>query len=186
MVVCVLLPLLALRAALEKDQNRLLEPIALAPQHDGPQLTGEVSPAAHRLGVRTGMGLGEAVDICPELEMVTPDPARATQIWEAVLARIESTGAAIGLRVRETATLSNVILGVLIVFGGAYAAVSALPSWMQEVSKVLPLSHGIPTHRYAAIPRMRLRSQPRPTPSLSLRTSSETNSRFLGSWPRAR
>lgn len=80
---------------MEKDQNRLLEPIALAPQHDGPQLTGEVSPAAHRLGVRTGMGLGEAVDICPELEMVTPDPARATQIWEAVLARIESTGAAV-------------------------------------------------------------------------------------------
>jgi len=95
MVVCTLLPLLALRAALEKDQNRLLEPIALAPQHDGPQLTGEVSPAAHQLGVRPGMGLGEAVDICPELTLVTPDPARAAQIWEAVLARIESTGAAV-------------------------------------------------------------------------------------------
>lgn len=53
------------------------------------------------------------------------------------------TGAAIGLRVRETATLSNVILGVLIVFGGAYAAVSTLPSWMQQVSQFLPLSHGI-------------------------------------------
>lgn len=60
------------------------------------------------------------------------------------------TGAAIGLRVRETATLSNVILGVLIVFGGAYAAVSALPSWMQEVSKVLPLSHGIAAAREIA------------------------------------
>ena len=95
MVVCVLLPLLALRAALERAQNRLLEPIALAPQHDGPQLTGEVSPAAHRLGVRPGMGLGEAVDICPELSMITPDPTRAAQIWEAVLTRIESTGAAV-------------------------------------------------------------------------------------------
>ncbi len=95
MFVCVLLPLLALRAALEKEQNRLLEPIALAPQHDGPQLTGEVSPAAHRLGVRPGMGLGEAVDICPELVLVTPDPTRAAQIWEAVLTRIESTGAAV-------------------------------------------------------------------------------------------
>lgn len=95
MFVCVLLPLLALRAALEKDQDRLLEPIALAPQHDGPQLTGEVSPAAHRLGVRPGMGLGEAVDICPELTMINPDPGRAGQIWEAVLARIESIGAAV-------------------------------------------------------------------------------------------
>ncbi|MCB0857265.1 MAG: hypothetical protein KDB57_03985 [Solirubrobacterales bacterium] len=73
----------------------MLEPIALAPQHDGPQLTGEVSPAAHRLGVRPGMGLGEAVDICPELALITPDPARAAQIWEAVLARIESIGASV-------------------------------------------------------------------------------------------
>lgn len=71
----------------------MLEPIALAPQHDGPQLTGEVSPAAHRLGVRSGMGLGEAADICPELALITPDPARAAQIWEAVLVRIESVGA---------------------------------------------------------------------------------------------
>lgn len=93
MFVCVLLPLLALRAALEKGQNRLLEPIALAPQHDGPQTVGEVSPAAHRLGVRPGMGPGEAVDICPELALITPDPTRASQIWEAVLGRIESTGA---------------------------------------------------------------------------------------------
>lgn len=90
-----MLPLLALRAALEKEQNRLLKPIALAPQHDGPQLIGEVSPAARQLGVRPGMGLGEAVDICPELSLVPPDPTRATGIWEAVLNRIEATGAAV-------------------------------------------------------------------------------------------
>lgn len=60
------------------------------------------------------------------------------------------TGAAIGLRVRETATLSNVILGILIVFGGAYAAVSTLPPWMQQVSQFLPLSHGIVAAREIA------------------------------------
>lgn len=60
------------------------------------------------------------------------------------------TGAAIGLRVRETATLSNVILGLLIMFGGAYAAVSSLPAWMQQVSRVLPLSHGIDAARAIA------------------------------------
>lgn len=95
MFVCVLLPLLSLRAALEEEQNRLKEPIALAPQHDGPQLIGEVSPAAHQLGVRSGMGIGEAVDICPDLVLVTPDPTRAGQIWEAVLTRIEAVGAAV-------------------------------------------------------------------------------------------
>ena len=60
------------------------------------------------------------------------------------------TGAAIGLRVRETATLSNVILGLLIVFGGAYAAVASLPAWMQQVSHVLPLSHGMEAGRAIA------------------------------------
>jgi ABC-2 type transport system permease protein len=50
--------------------------------------------------------------------------------------------AAIGLRVRETATLSNVVLGVLIV--------SALPPWMQSVAQVLPMTHGIAAGREVA------------------------------------
>jgi protein ImuB len=41
------------------------------------------------------MGLGEAVDICPQLALITPDPTRAAQIWESVLNRVESLGAAV-------------------------------------------------------------------------------------------
>lgn len=93
MVICVILPLLALRAALGGASNRLQEPIALAPQHDSTRTVGQVSPVAHRLGVRSGMGLGEAIDICPELSLVTPDPSRAETVWEEFLARIESIGA---------------------------------------------------------------------------------------------
>jgi ABC-2 type transport system permease protein len=58
--------------------------------------------------------------------------------------------AAIGLRVRETATLSNVVLGVLIVFCGVNVAVSVLPPWMQHVSQVLPMTHGIAAGREVA------------------------------------
>jgi ABC-2 type transport system permease protein len=58
--------------------------------------------------------------------------------------------AAIGLRVRETATLSNVVLGVLIVFCGVNVAVSVLPHWMQSVSLVLPMTHGIAAARDVA------------------------------------
>ncbi len=39
------------------------------------------------------MGLGEAIDICPGLSLVTPDPGRAGSIREAVLARLEGIGA---------------------------------------------------------------------------------------------
>ena len=93
MVISVILPLLALRAALGKDQNRLLEPIALAPQHDSVQVVGEVSAVAHGLGVRAGMGLGEAIDICPTLSLVPPDPSRTGSLWQAFLARLEAIGA---------------------------------------------------------------------------------------------
>ncbi|MBK5233026.1 MAG: hypothetical protein JJE13_08615 [Thermoleophilia bacterium] len=93
MVISVILPLLALRAALGKAQNRLLEPIALAPQHDAVQVVGEVSEVAHGLGVRAGMGLGEAIDICPTLSLVSPDPSRTGSLWQAFLARLEAIGA---------------------------------------------------------------------------------------------
>lgn len=93
MFASVTLPLLDLRAALGNEQNRLQEPIALAPQHDSTQRIGEASNPARRLGVRPGMGLGEAIDICPELRLITPDPNRSENIWQAFIARIEATGA---------------------------------------------------------------------------------------------
>lgn len=93
MVACAILPLLALRAALGDAQSRLLEPVALAPQHDAAPRIGEVSEVARGLGVRPGMGLGEAIDICPGLSLVTPDPGRTESIREAVLARLEGIGA---------------------------------------------------------------------------------------------
>ena len=43
--------------------------------------------------MRPGMGVGEAIDICPELSLITPDPNRSEDIWQALLARIETTGA---------------------------------------------------------------------------------------------
>jgi ABC-2 type transport system permease protein len=55
--------------------------------------------------------------------------------------------AAIGLRVRETAVLSNLIFGVLLLFCGANVAVDALPRWMAAVSPWVPLTHAITAAR---------------------------------------
>lgn len=55
--------------------------------------------------------------------------------------------AAIGLRVRETAVLSNLVFGVLLLFCGANVAVDALPRWMAAVSPWVPLSHAITAAR---------------------------------------
>ena len=59
-------------------------------------------------------------------------------------------GAALALRVRETAVLSNVIFGVLLVFCGVNVPIDRLPDWMAAVSPWLPLTHAIDAARQLA------------------------------------
>lgn len=59
-------------------------------------------------------------------------------------------GAALSLRIRETAVLSNVFFGILLIFSGVNVPVSALPRWMAAVSAWLPLTHGIEAARAVA------------------------------------
>ena len=52
------------------------------------------------------------------------------------IAAVSCTGlglvnAALGLRVRETAVMSNVLFGLLLIFSGANIPVDALPGWME-------------------------------------------------------
>jgi ABC-2 type transport system permease protein len=57
---------------------------------------------------------------------------------------------ALGLRVRETAVLANIIFGLLLIFTGANVPVSELPGWMQAISELTPLTHGIEAARQLA------------------------------------
>jgi ABC-2 type transport system permease protein len=58
--------------------------------------------------------------------------------------------AAVGLRVRETAVLNNVIFGLLLVFSGANVPIDEFPGWMQAISNSVPLTHGIEAAREVA------------------------------------
>jgi ABC-2 type transport system permease protein len=58
--------------------------------------------------------------------------------------------AALGLRVRETAVLSNIIFGVLLVFCGVNVPLDSLPGWMSAVAGWLPLTHAIAAARELA------------------------------------
>lgn len=71
----------------------LTEPVALAPQPGCEQAVGEASGAAEAFGIRAGMPVSEALDRCPRLTLVPPDPARATIGWERVLRALEGIGA---------------------------------------------------------------------------------------------
>ncbi|HET7854994.1 MAG TPA: ABC transporter permease [Gaiellaceae bacterium] len=58
--------------------------------------------------------------------------------------------AALGLRIRETAVLNNVIFGLLLIFTGANVPIDELPGWMQAISNRIPLTHGIEAARELA------------------------------------
>ena len=58
--------------------------------------------------------------------------------------------AALSLRIRETAVLSNVIFGLLLIFCGVNVPLDDLPGWMSTTAQGLPLTHGIEAARRLA------------------------------------
>src|SRR6186713_1015628 len=95
MIACLVIPGFELRAAL-RDRPRLqLEPAALAPEPGVEALVGSVTGAAEAAGVQPGMRLGEALAMCPSLQLVDPDPAAAEQAWEEIVRRLEDAGFAV-------------------------------------------------------------------------------------------
>ncbi len=71
------------------------------------------------------------------------------------IAAVSCTGlglanAALGLRVRETAVMSNVLFGLLLIFCGANVPVDVLPGWMEATARWLPLTHAIEAAREVA------------------------------------
>src|ERR1700723_1300075 len=95
MIACVLIPRFALTTAVGTRQELLQAPTALAPEPGGTQQIGEVSLAAEAFGIHPGMRLGEALARCPRLTLIPPDPAGVADLWERVLVRLESVGAAV-------------------------------------------------------------------------------------------
>jgi protein ImuB len=91
----VVIPAFDLRAALRLRPGLHAKPAALAPLPGTEPLVGSVTGMAEAKGVRPGMRLGEALAMCPELELVEQDPATVEQAWEEVLRRLEDAGFAV-------------------------------------------------------------------------------------------
>lgn len=92
------------------------------------------------------------------LHATPPAAAWAPLALVIAIATFSCTGlglinAALGLRVRETAVLSNILVGLLLIFCGANVALSSLPGWMAEVGRALPLTHAIEAARDVAAGR---------------------------------
>jgi len=57
---------------------------------------------------------------------------------------------ALGLRARDVFFLANLVVYLLVLFSGANIPVESLPGWMEAISRVTPLTHGIEAARRVA------------------------------------
>ena len=84
-----------------------------------------------------------------------PASAFAPLLLVTAVSALSCTGlgllsAGIGLIVRETAVLSNVLFGILLVCTGANVPLDALPGWLSTLAQGLPFTHGIEAARLLA------------------------------------
>ncbi|HEX2495360.1 MAG TPA: ABC transporter permease [Gaiellaceae bacterium] len=86
------------------------------------------------------------------LDVAIPVEAIPALALVIVVAAFSCTGlglinAALALRIRESAVLSNVFFGFLLIFTGANVPLAELPDWMRAVSDFIPFTHSIEAGR---------------------------------------
>jgi ABC-2 type transport system permease protein len=84
-----------------------------------------------------------------------PASAVAPLLVVILLAAFSCTGfglvfAGIGLRVRETSVMNNIIFGWLLIFTGSNVRLDLLPRWMEAIGESMPLTHAIEAGRRLA------------------------------------
>jgi protein ImuB len=144
MIVCVLIPRFALTTALGDRAELMQSPVALAPEPGGTQQVGEVSLAAEAFGIHPGMRLGEALARCPRLTLVPPDPAGVADLWERLLVRLESVGAAV--EPERPGLVCFDAKGLLRLHGGTEGVLRAARTALR-----MPARFGVAPSRFAAV-----------------------------------
>ncbi|MGO9959088.1 MAG: hypothetical protein ACLP50_24500 [Solirubrobacteraceae bacterium] len=144
MIVCVLIPRFALATAAGDRGELLQKPVALAPEPGGVQQVGEVSLAAEAFGIHPGMRLGEALARCPELTLVPPDPAGVADLWERLLVRLESIGAAV--EPERPGLVCFDARGLLRLHGGIDGVLAAVRRGLRVPARI-----GVAPSRFAAV-----------------------------------
>ena len=144
MIVCVLFPRFELTVAAGDRDELLKMPAALAPEPGGVQKIGQVSLPAEAFGIHPGMALGEALARCPRLKLIPPDPVGVSDLWERLLVRLESIGAAVeperpGLGCFEGR-------GLVRLYGGIDGVLCAARRALR-----LPARYGVAPSRFAAV-----------------------------------
>ena len=135
----------------ERFQNTL-SAILVSPAHRIPLFFGRAIPVLANAAFVSAFSLTAGTII---LGVDIPASAVPGLALVILVAAFSCTGlglmnAAVSLRIRENAVLSNVIFGFLLIFTGANVPIDELPEVMQTVSGALPFTHAIEAARELA------------------------------------
>jgi nucleotidyltransferase/DNA polymerase involved in DNA repair len=88
-IACVVIPHFALRVALLERPELDGAPLILGPAQGGRPLVYDATPEAMAHGVRAGLGLREAIALCPEAVILAPHPVRENAAAERIVSGLE-------------------------------------------------------------------------------------------------
>jgi DNA polymerase-4/protein ImuB len=94
-IACLVIPHFALRVALLDRPELDGAPLVLGPAQGGRPIVTDATPEATARGVRIGLGLREAIALCPEAIILTPHPVRESAAAEQIVAGLETLSPAV-------------------------------------------------------------------------------------------
>ncbi|MDF3018119.1 MAG: DNA-directed polymerase [Thermomicrobiales bacterium] len=94
-IACLVIPHFALRVALLDRPELDGAPLVLGPAQSGRPIVIDATPEAAAHGIRIGLGLREAIALCPEAVILTPHPVRESAAAEQIVAGLETLSPAV-------------------------------------------------------------------------------------------
>jgi nucleotidyltransferase/DNA polymerase involved in DNA repair len=100
-IACLVIPHFALRVALLDRPELDGAALVLGPAQGGRPVVTDATPEAAAHGVRIGLGLREAIALCPEAIILTPHPVRESAAAEQIVAGLETLSPAVEVDARQ-------------------------------------------------------------------------------------
>src|SRR5215207_6389745 len=100
-IACLVIPHFALRVALLDRPELDGAPLVLGPAQGGRPIVTDATLEAAAHGVRIGLGLREAITLCPEAIILTPHPVREGTAAERIVAGLETLSPAVEIDARQ-------------------------------------------------------------------------------------
>ena len=140
---CVLIDHLPVKAEVQRQPSLRGRPVVVAKLSGSQRVVLDASPEA--TGVVAGMGLSEALSVCPGATLVEPDPVHYRAVFDAVLSAIEALSADVQ---EESLGHADVrVTGLELLFGGLDQLAEAL---LRTVPAHLGPRVGVGSSRFVA------------------------------------